>query len=128
MASLCRARGFGSDAIRFHKEDPRTTHTSCPGRSVRKEWVVEAVRRAMAPDAVPPAKLVVYRQGMGDQPAAVIPVEMRGGASYASSAAMSAATGIPADGDAMVAVRSFLGARYALKWVAASRKVFAVET
>jgi len=64
---------------------------------------------------------------LGDQPVAVIPAEIRNGASFASSSAMSAATGIAATGDAMVSVRKFLGTGYTLKWVAATRKVFAVE-
>ncbi|NLH99307.1 MAG: N-acetylmuramoyl-L-alanine amidase [Chthonomonadales bacterium] len=127
LATLCKKGGFAADTIRFHKEDPKTTHTTCPGKNVRKDQVIEAVRKAMQPPAASDAKLVIYRQGMGDQPAAVIPAELRGGAAHASSAAMSSATGIPSDEDRMVSVRSFLGSRYSLKWVAESRKVFAVE-
>lgn len=127
LASLCRKLGLDPDGIRFHKEDPKTTHTTCPGRNVRKDQVTDAVAQAMQSQAAPTVKLVIYRHGMGDQPAAIVPAVIRNGAAFASSLAMAEAAGIPADGDALVSVRSFLGSRYSLKWSAATQKVYAVE-
>ncbi len=127
LASLCRKGEFAPETIRFHKEDPKTTHTTCPGRNVRKDNVIQAVADALKPADAPTVKLVLYRHGMGDQPAAVIPAVIRNGTSWASSRAMSEAAGIPSDGDALVSVRSFLGSRYTLKWSAPNQKVYAVE-
>lgn len=45
-AVLCKWRGFDSSTIRFHKEDPLTTHKDCPGRSVDKAAFLQAVHNA----------------------------------------------------------------------------------
>jgi hypothetical protein len=127
LAALCRKAGFEPNTIRFHKEDPKTTHTTCPGRNVQKDKIVASVANALAPAAAPSAKLVIYRHGMGDQPVAVLPVEMREGSAFASVQAMAAATGLPAQGTGIVSVRSFLGSAYTLTWSPEARKVFAVE-
>lgn len=34
MASLHRLAGWTEPSIRFHRDDPETTHTTCPGRNV----------------------------------------------------------------------------------------------
>ncbi len=127
LATLCRAAGLPADAIRFHKEDPRTTHRTCPGNDVRKDWVQGEAARRLAVTAAPPAKLVLYRHGLGDQPAAVLPIDIRQGRAFAREDALGQATGMPATGSGMVAVKDFLGDRYSLKWVPATRRVYAVE-
>jgi len=127
LATLCRKGGFAPDTIRFHKEDPRTTHTTCPGANVRKDRVLQAVRQALAPEPVAEAKLVIYRHGMGDEPVAVLPVQMRDGKAFADGLKLADATGLPAAAAGPVAVRAFLGERYTLKWVPQTRRVYAVE-
>jgi hypothetical protein len=127
LATLCRKGGFAPDTIRFHKDDPRTTHTTCPGRSVRRQWVLDAVAARLAPAAEPEAKLVIYRHGMGDHPAAVLPVEMRAGSAYADAGSLRTATGLAVAGAGMVKVRPALEGAYSLKWVAVQRRVYAVE-
>lgn len=48
MALLCKKFGWDpAKVIRFHKEDPRTTH-DCPGRNVKKPDIVARVKAAMA--------------------------------------------------------------------------------
>lgn len=127
LATLCRKGGFGPDTIRFHKEDPKTTHTSCPGQNVRKDRILAAVAEALQPKPESAALVVIYRHGMGDHPAAVISGEVINGTVYASSRELAQATGLTPSPEPRVAVRAFLGDRYSLKWVATARKVFAVE-
>jgi len=127
VASLCRRGGFPAESIRFHKEDPRTTHTTCPGAKVSKDWVIAAARERMNAAAEQPAKMVLYRHGLGDEPAAVLPIEIREGRAYASAQELAQATGMPVAGTGMVAVRDAIGSRYSLKWVASTRRLYAVE-
>ena len=47
MASLCGALGLDPDTIRFHKEDPKTTHKTCPGKNVSKPKVIAEVKAAL---------------------------------------------------------------------------------
>lgn len=48
VASLSRALGLSPDTIRLHKEDPRTDHKDCPGKSVSKPAFVAEVKAALA--------------------------------------------------------------------------------
>lgn len=48
VATLCAARGLNPDTIRFHKEDPKTTHKGCPGRALVKKDFIQAVKDRMA--------------------------------------------------------------------------------
>lgn len=48
IASLSRAIGLDPAALRLHKEDPVTTHTSCPGKNVSKASLIAQVRQVMA--------------------------------------------------------------------------------
>lgn len=43
LASLHRRLGLNPNTIRFHKEDPRTTHKNCPGKNVIKAELIKAV-------------------------------------------------------------------------------------
>ena len=36
VASMCDVLGVGSDTIKFHREDPKTTHKQCPGDRIVK--------------------------------------------------------------------------------------------
>jgi hypothetical protein len=47
LATLHLSRGMDPDGLRFHKEDPRTTHTSCPGRNVDKADLIRRVHERM---------------------------------------------------------------------------------
>jgi len=48
LAILHLSRGLNPDTLRFHKEDPRTTHTSCPGRNVEKADLIRRIHERMA--------------------------------------------------------------------------------
>jgi hypothetical protein len=60
LATLHAWANLDSHSLRFHKEDVRTTHQSCPGRNVVKADVIQRVhdlillRRAPAPVAGAP--------------------------------------------------------------------------
>lgn len=43
VATLCELYGLDSVTIRFHREDPKTTHKHCPGKNVVKAKFVKAV-------------------------------------------------------------------------------------
>jgi hypothetical protein len=47
LATLHLSRGLDPDNLRFHKEDPRTTHRSCPGRHVDKADLIRRVHERM---------------------------------------------------------------------------------
>jgi N-acetylmuramoyl-L-alanine amidase CwlA len=49
VASLCGALGLepGKTTIRLHKEDPVTTHKTCPGKNVSKDKFIAAVIETM---------------------------------------------------------------------------------
>ncbi|HEY3332683.1 MAG TPA: peptidoglycan recognition family protein [Capsulimonadaceae bacterium] len=47
LATLHGAMGIDSHTLRFHREDPRTTHSSCPGRHMVKAELVDAVHEAI---------------------------------------------------------------------------------
>lgn len=56
LAMLHKKLGFepapyvrGVRGIHFHKEDPKTTHKTCPGRNLNKDKLVSAVMAAMNP-------------------------------------------------------------------------------
>ncbi|MBX6363990.1 MAG: N-acetylmuramoyl-L-alanine amidase [Gemmatimonadetes bacterium] len=51
LATLHDALGLDPGTLRFHKEDPKTTHTFCPGRAVDKAALIAAIRAEMASDA-----------------------------------------------------------------------------
>lgn len=44
LTTLCHKIRQPAETIRFHKEDPLTTHRSCPGVNVEKDEVVNLVR------------------------------------------------------------------------------------
>lgn len=44
MATLCAVLGLDPDTIRLHKEDPKTTHKTCPGKNVNKAQVIAEVK------------------------------------------------------------------------------------
>jgi len=43
LAVLHASRGISPDTIKFHKEDPRTTHKTCPGKHVDKAELIARV-------------------------------------------------------------------------------------
>jgi hypothetical protein len=43
LATLHAAAGLDSHSLRFHKEDPKTTHKECPGRNVYKPDLIGKV-------------------------------------------------------------------------------------
>jgi peptidoglycan hydrolase-like protein with peptidoglycan-binding domain len=47
LAALYACRGLAPATIRFHKEDPGTTHTDCPGRNVNKADLIARVEARM---------------------------------------------------------------------------------
>lgn len=48
LATIHDALGIDPGTIRFHKEDPETTHTGCPGRNLVKTDLIAAVRAKLA--------------------------------------------------------------------------------
>lgn len=127
LATLCRAGGFPATALRFHKEDPKTTHTTCPGSAVDKAWVIGEVTKRLSATPGPDARLVLYRRGLGDEPAAVIPIELRDGKAFAAAPLLAQATGLPIASPGSVLVRDALGTHYSLKWVPTTKRLYAVE-
>lgn len=47
LAELHLWLGLSPDTIRFHREDPGTTHKDCPGKNVNKAQLIAAVRARM---------------------------------------------------------------------------------
>jgi hypothetical protein len=47
LAILHACRGLNPDTIRFHKEDPLTTHRTCPGRNVDKADLIKRIHDRM---------------------------------------------------------------------------------
>lgn len=43
LASLHRRLGLDPQTLRFHKEDPKTTHKNCPGKNVIKADLIKAI-------------------------------------------------------------------------------------
>jgi hypothetical protein len=50
LAALHLAAGLDPHTLRLHKEDPETTHKSCPGPHVVKADLVQAISDRMAPE------------------------------------------------------------------------------
>lgn len=48
LASLCGTLGFAPETLRFHKEDTKTTHDTCPGKHVVKAEIIAEVKARMA--------------------------------------------------------------------------------
>jgi hypothetical protein len=48
LAELHVWLGLSPDTIRFHHEDPRTTHKDCPGKNVNKDALIAAVKAKIA--------------------------------------------------------------------------------
>lgn len=50
LAAIHRAAGLDPEtALKFHHEDPLTTHKSCPGANLRKDDLVTRVKAMMGP-------------------------------------------------------------------------------
>lgn len=47
LAALHRLGNLDPNTIRFHKEDPKTTHKGCPGKNMVKGEIIAKVRAAM---------------------------------------------------------------------------------
>ena len=43
LATLHAAMGLDSHTLRFHREDPKTTHKGCPGKNVDKADIIQRV-------------------------------------------------------------------------------------
>lgn len=48
IAVLNSAVGLSAESLRFHKEDPRTTHKDCPGKNANKADMIERIGRMMS--------------------------------------------------------------------------------
>jgi N-acetylmuramoyl-L-alanine amidase CwlA len=48
LATLCAVPGLDPAGIRFHKEDPLTTHKTCPGKNVVKKTMIAEVQALLA--------------------------------------------------------------------------------
>ena len=44
IATLTAVLGLNPDSLRLHKEDPATTHKTCPGKNVKKAEVIADVK------------------------------------------------------------------------------------
>lgn len=47
LSILCTTLGFDASVIRLHKEDPKTTHKTCPGKNVVKSKIIDDVHNAI---------------------------------------------------------------------------------
>ncbi len=47
LAILHLALGLDSHTLRFHREDPRTSHKDCPGKSVIKQDMIDLIHAEM---------------------------------------------------------------------------------
>jgi N-acetylmuramoyl-L-alanine amidase len=47
LATLSAILGIEAQTMRLHREDPLTTHTTCPGKNVDKQAVIQAVQDLM---------------------------------------------------------------------------------
>lgn len=47
LVALHRLGDFAAPAIRFHKEDPKTTHRGCPGRNLDKALLIDRLTVAL---------------------------------------------------------------------------------
>lgn len=61
LAVLSRKIGADASALRFHKEDPNTTHKDCPGTNVVKADVVARLAAALSSPTSAPSALVSGR-------------------------------------------------------------------
>jgi hypothetical protein len=48
IVSLSGALGLDPDAMKLHKEDPKTTHKTCPGKNVSKQTLIAEVKDGLA--------------------------------------------------------------------------------
>ncbi|MGH7053675.1 MAG: peptidoglycan recognition protein family protein [Stellaceae bacterium] len=48
LATLHEALGLSPASLRFHREDPLTTHKDCPGRTIKKPPVIAELTAALA--------------------------------------------------------------------------------
>ncbi len=53
LAVLTRWLGVAPDSLRFHKENPKTTHKECPGKNVDKSDLIQRVRDHLASGPAP---------------------------------------------------------------------------
>lgn len=115
----------------LHKEDPKTDH-DCPGKNVHREAVVAKIQALLDSPTTSgtgglPVKVIVYRKGAGQSPAAVVSGLLRNGTTFADRVAMAAATGLPTGGTGLVAVREFVGAHYSLTFDSKTSKLYLGE-
>jgi N-acetylmuramoyl-L-alanine amidase CwlA len=47
LAVLHAVRGISPDTLKFHKEDPKTTHKDCPGKNIDKADLIQRVHDRM---------------------------------------------------------------------------------
>lgn len=47
LAALHKLGGLDPSTLKFHREDPKTTHRNCPGHNVVKAQIINAVRAEM---------------------------------------------------------------------------------
>lgn len=132
LTSMFRKLGLkptDADAFHFHKEDPHTTHKSCPGQNVRKDVVIQQVMNGLGQPSVKRGKLVVYKTGQGQEPFAIIDLELRDdGKSYASAELMSRYLNLgPGTPGLMVAIGDLMRPTYRLTFNPETIRVYAVE-
>ena len=53
LVTLHRRLGIDPDTLRFHKEDPATTHKRCPGKNIVKAPLVTAVKAGLLTSTAP---------------------------------------------------------------------------
>jgi hypothetical protein len=47
LATLHDALGIDPNTLRFHKEDPATTHTGCPGKNLHKDQLIALIKQKL---------------------------------------------------------------------------------
>ena len=134
LAVLFRKLGIktiSDDVFKLHKEDPLTTH-ACPGANVHKDVVRVRVQAILdgpkpAPSNGLPIKIIIYRQGGGQNPSAVVNGNLRNGTTFVDRAAIAAGTGISAGGTGEVALRDFVGVKFSITFDAKNNKIYLGE-
>lgn len=115
LVSMFKKLGTAPDedgAFNFHKEDPHTTHKSCPGKHVSKKYVTQTVVDMLM--HMPQVTIHIKRKN--GNTVTVMGEQRKDTRVYADAHALAQATDMVATVTGIVKVRDFLGNKYGLSW------------
>lgn len=122
LADLCVHFGFDPSTIKLHKEDPKTDH-DCPGKNVVKSDVIAKVTKLCEV----PTKIIIYRKGMGHDPAGIVAGVLKDNRNFALVSDIAKIVGFNNGKVGLVAVADVLGAKYTYAWHEEEMKLYCVE-